>query len=93
MEHAAIRVSRVEAAPTPTVDDNPINQEVFMAMLGKFGYRADMAINGIQAVTATGVRDYAAVLMDCYLLEMDGDAATAAIRIREGTSRAPRSSP
>jgi two-component system, sensor histidine kinase and response regulator len=69
------------------VDDNPVNQKVSAAMLGKLGFRTDVAHNGIEAVAVTAARNYAAVLMDCYLPEMDGYEATGAIRLREGAGR------
>lgn len=67
------------------VDDSPVNQRVAAAMLGKLGYRVDVAVNGIEAVSATAVRQYAAVIMDCQRPNMNGYEATAAIRSREGT--------
>lgn len=69
------------------VDDNPVNQKVSAAMLVKLGYRADIAGDGVEAVSATAKHQYAAVLMDCLLPGMDGFQATAAIRLREGSGR------
>ncbi len=69
------------------VDDSPVNQRVSVAMLGKLGYRVELASNGHEAVSATSGHDFAAILMDCNLPLMNGYEATAAIRLREGSKR------
>ncbi len=72
------------------VEDNAVNQRVIEAMLAKRGYAVELAGNGREALTLLSVRSYALVFMDCQMPEMDGYAATAAIRAREqGTSRLP----
>jgi len=69
------------------VEDNQPNQILAVAVLTRLGYRADVVDNGRDAVDAVVGGDYAAVLMDCRLPEMDGYQATAEIRRREGPAR------
>ena len=61
-------------------EDNPVNQQVAMAMLVKRGHQVDVANNGREAVDAVANRSYDVILMDVQMPEMDGFAATAAIR-------------
>ena len=64
-------------------EDNMVNQKVAVRMLEKLGLRADVAANGREAVRMFGVRPYDLVFMDCHMPEMDGYAATSAIRRAE----------
>jgi signal transduction histidine kinase/DNA-binding response OmpR family regulator len=71
-------------------DDNPINQQVAAGLLAKLGHRSDLANNGREAVQMVEAGDYDLVLMDAQMPEMDGPAATRAIRALPGAkSRLP----
>ena len=61
-------------------EDNLVNQQVATAMLVKRGHQVDVVGNGREAVDAIGAHDYDLVLMDIQMPEMDGFAATQAIR-------------
>jgi CheY-like chemotaxis protein/HPt (histidine-containing phosphotransfer) domain-containing protein len=69
------------------VDDNAVNRRVAALTLEMLGHRADVAENGRAAVDAVRDRTYDLVLMDCHMPEMDGFAATEAIRAGEPEGR------
>lgn len=67
-------------------EDNIVNQEVATNMLELLGCEVTIANNGREALQALGQSAYDVVLMDCQMPEMDGFAATAALRqSEEGT--------
>lgn len=61
-------------------EDNPINRTVATRMLERLGYRVVAVPDGRAAVEALEQAQFAAVLMDCQMPELDGYAATRAIR-------------
>ena len=69
-------------------EDNKINQKVALAMLTSGGHSVDIAENGREAVDAVAGGHYDVVLMDIHMPEMDGVAATKAIRALDDADRA-----
>jgi len=64
-------------------EDNPINQKLAIGLLEKRGHTVVVANDGNEAVNAMLGDSFDAVLMDVQMPEMDGLAATAAIRREE----------
>jgi signal transduction histidine kinase/DNA-binding response OmpR family regulator/HPt (histidine-containing phosphotransfer) domain-containing protein len=87
------RVPLASSARILLVEDTLISRQAAAAMLRGLGYDVDVATNGREALQAleqrTNETDYAAIIMDCYMPELDGFEATAEIRRREDTRRLP----
>jgi CheY-like chemotaxis protein len=71
-------------------EDNATNQRVLSAVLDTFGVDLTLVENGRLAVEAWTVGDFDLVLMDIQMPDMDGVAATRAIRAAEAASGRPR---
>lgn len=67
------------------VDDNPTNRLVAAKMLEEFNIRISMAADGAEAVALATQTSFDAILMDMQMPEMDGIAASRALRARGST--------
>jgi signal transduction histidine kinase/CheY-like chemotaxis protein len=81
------RAARVEYQPLHAqvllAEDNLVNQEVAVAMLENFGCRVRVVSDGYAVLQVLAGHSYDLILMDCQMPNLDGFAATAAIRARE----------
>lgn len=57
-------------------EDNVVNQKVALHLLSRLGYRADVAGNGLEVLSALDRQVYDVILMDVQMPEMDGLEAT-----------------
>ncbi len=72
------------------VEDNPVNQEVALAMLEALGCRVNVASEGLEALDFVSNTEYELILMDCHMPAMDGFAAAGEIRrLEHEHSRSP----
>ena len=61
-------------------EDEPTARKILPKLLKNYGYQVDVAGDGKEALQALQNNDYALVLMDCMMPEMNGYEATAVIR-------------
>jgi signal transduction histidine kinase/CheY-like chemotaxis protein len=72
------------------VEDNPVNQQVAMAMLEQLGCEVTVAGDGVEGARAFEGGHFDVVLMDCQMPTLDGYGATDRIRAYEKAVDWPR---
>ncbi|HJU19139.1 MAG TPA: ATP-binding protein [Stellaceae bacterium] len=68
------------------VEDSPVNLEVGLGLLERFGCVVETATNGLEALVRHAEREFALIFVDCQMPEMDGFETAAEIRRREAGS-------
>ena len=90
----ATDLARLRGARVLIADDNPVNRVLAVAVLERWGLGVTEAHDGAQAVRAVLAADVAGqpihiVLMDVQMPEMDGHAATRALRLTHPPDQLP----
>ena len=81
--------SQFRGARVLLAEDEPVNQEVSVGLLGYAGLRVDVAGDGEQAVDMASRNRYALILMDMQMPRLNGIDATRAIRSLPGGAEVP----
>ncbi|MBN2426748.1 MAG: response regulator [Deltaproteobacteria bacterium] len=76
----SVRESRRDKLHILLAEDNPVNQQVALGILGKLGLKADAVNNGNEVLKACEITSYDLILMDVNMPEIDGLEATKIIR-------------
>jgi len=71
-------------------EDDAINQKVILKQLALLGYAGELAGDGAEALRLWHTGQYALLLTDLHMPEMDGYALTEAIRREEAQNQKPR---
>jgi PAS domain S-box-containing protein len=86
---AMLRQQDFSARRILVVEDEPVNREVTLCMLGDVFQQIDVAMDGVMAVEMASRNHYDLILMDMQMPHMDGLDATRAIRKLPGYAQSP----
>ena len=86
---AATLTQRHAGARILLAEDEPISREIVIEFLRGAGLQVDAVADGREAVAMAQANDYALILMDMLMPELDGLAATRAIRALPGHEAVP----
>lgn len=79
--------ARAEGRLILVAEDDSINQKVILKQLALLGYAAEVANNGMEALQLWRQQDYALLLTDLHMPEMDGYTLAETIRREEAGQR------
>jgi polar amino acid transport system substrate-binding protein len=82
-------LDEIAGAEVLLVEDNEINQQVAVELLSQAGLNVSIANNGREAVHKVSKKEFAIVLMDLQMPQMDGFEATHVIRESLGMKEIP----
>ena len=80
---ATARVVAARSLRVLVAEDNPLNQKLLGLLLERMGHHVHVVSSGREAVRAVSDEDYDVVLMDIQMPDIDGMAASRAIRVAE----------
>ena len=90
VDEAELSLRRLHAgARVLLADDNEVNCEVALELLGSVGLHVDIAVDGQEAVDKARATAYDLILMDVQMPRLDGFEATRAIRGFQGRAATP----
>jgi two-component system, NarL family, sensor histidine kinase EvgS len=92
VEQRAVKPLFAAGADAPlvlAVDDHPINRNLLARQVGLLGLRAETAENGQTALAKWREGNFALVITDCHMPEMDGYELSQEIRKTESEKRLP----
>jgi signal transduction histidine kinase/CheY-like chemotaxis protein len=70
-------------------EDNPVSQRLALLLLRRYGFKVDLASNGLEALEKWRAGTYEAVFLDCHMPIQDGFDTARAIRREERGGRVP----